>query len=342
MTFEILKTGTFKSTDGKENTFSESDLDKIIEQYNPKESEAPIVVGHPVTSSPAFGWIESLKREGQKLIATAKDIVPEFKELLEKKIYKKRSVSLTPDLKLRHVGFLGGALPSVKGLSDLVFADLPEDIILETDIETQPEASTIEKQDPPKADEKTKNLILTQFTEQEERIKSLQADIIAQHKNFSDLQKESAVGGMTQEEKDKVYDVLNHLDFKIEILNFEKTLNYKLLCHCLTPAMKVKILEVLGSITAQNFSDEKFSKKEFFNQTKSLLEQFVNSIPENTFKLTQSFAEPLPTDKNFSEKEFDGLEIDQESLKLHKEALELSKTENISYKSAVLKLINKQ
>ncbi|MDP1995112.1 MAG: hypothetical protein Q8K40_07690, partial [Ignavibacteria bacterium] len=44
---------------------------------------------------------------------------------------KKRSVSLNPDNSLRHVGFLGAALPAVKGLADLQFAELPEENLIE-------------------------------------------------------------------------------------------------------------------------------------------------------------------------------------------------------------------
>ena len=121
MEFEIFRTGKHTANNGNTKTYTEQDLDKIAESYNPKESEAPIVVGHPKDNSPAYGWIESIKRVGDRLVAKAKDIVPEFTEALKKGLYKKRSISLTPDGKLRHVGFLGAALPAVKGLADIKF-----------------------------------------------------------------------------------------------------------------------------------------------------------------------------------------------------------------------------
>ena len=123
MDFEILKTGKFTSSNGVEKEFNLSDLEKIAADYNPSVSEAPIVIGHPKTNDPAYGWIDSLKVSGDKLIASAKQIVPEFLESLKNGLFKKRSVSLTPDGYLRHVGFLGAELPAVKGLADISFSD---------------------------------------------------------------------------------------------------------------------------------------------------------------------------------------------------------------------------
>jgi hypothetical protein len=85
--------------------------------------EAPIVIGHPKDNAPAFGWVDSLKREGDILYAKLKNLVPEFVEILKRKLFKKRSISLYPDLSLRHVGFLGAGIPAVKGLEDIKFSD---------------------------------------------------------------------------------------------------------------------------------------------------------------------------------------------------------------------------
>jgi len=46
--------------------------------------------------------------------------------MLKKKMFKKRSISLYPDLKLRHVGFLGAVPPAVKGLPDFAFSEESE------------------------------------------------------------------------------------------------------------------------------------------------------------------------------------------------------------------------
>src|SRR5690606_30310389 len=96
----------------------------------------PLVVGHPVDNSPAFGWVSSLEvTEDGKLVADAPDdkLHPDFLSALKQGTYKKRSISLTPEGKLRHVGFLGGAAPAVKGLADIQFSQ-PSSNIFEFDL----------------------------------------------------------------------------------------------------------------------------------------------------------------------------------------------------------------
>ena len=131
MEFEILKTGKFMSSNGKEKEFSQTDLENIASSYDPAVSEAPLVIGHPKTNDPAYGWIENLKVTGDRLIAKAKQVVPEFLEAVKNGLFKKRSVSLTQDGKLRHVGFLGAELPAVKGLADLSFSETETDTTYE-------------------------------------------------------------------------------------------------------------------------------------------------------------------------------------------------------------------
>lgn len=118
---EIFEAGTY----GEKGSYSSADLDKIVASYDPKKHEAPVVIGHPKDNAPAFGWVEGLKREGSKLLAKFRDIVPEFEKAVEQGLFKKRSVSLyggdAPSL--RHVGFLGAMPPHIKGLADIKFED---------------------------------------------------------------------------------------------------------------------------------------------------------------------------------------------------------------------------
>lgn len=120
---EMFRAGRQTDSAGNTREWTEQDLDKIVEQYNGGTHEAPIVVGHPEHNSPAFGWVESLKRDGKLLYAKLKNVMPEFADLVKAGTYKKRSISLYPDLTLRHIGFLGGMPPAVKGLADIAFAD---------------------------------------------------------------------------------------------------------------------------------------------------------------------------------------------------------------------------
>lgn len=94
----VFKTGTHTDSSGNEKTWTDADLDKIAASYHPAGHEAPVVIGHPKDNGPAWGWVEGLKREGDILYAKFKDLVPEFVDMVRKGLFKKRSISLYPDL----------------------------------------------------------------------------------------------------------------------------------------------------------------------------------------------------------------------------------------------------
>ena len=125
---EIFRGGKQVDSEGVEHDGDEL-IAKAVAKFDPNFHEPPVVVGHPKDNSPAFGWVEALKtgiKDGaQVLYAKMRDVAPEFRQAVEKGLYKKRSASFYPDGMLRHVGFLGAAPPAVKGLADLRFVDEP-------------------------------------------------------------------------------------------------------------------------------------------------------------------------------------------------------------------------
>lgn len=126
----VFKTGTHTDSSGNTRTWTEKELDEIAGNYDPARHEAPVVLGHPRDDTPAWGWVEELKRTGDVLYARLK-LIPEFLEMLKKGLFKKRSISLYPDLTLRHIGFLGAVPPAVKGLPDMNFRGGEEPIHFE-------------------------------------------------------------------------------------------------------------------------------------------------------------------------------------------------------------------
>lgn len=136
---EIFAAGNHTSSNGAALAFSTSDLDAIAQSYNPQLFDAPAVVGHPRDNSPAYGWVESVRREGNKLIAKLKQVDADFQEAVKAGRYKKISASFySPDSSanpnpgsyyLRHVGFLGGMAPAVKGLKSVAFAEGEEGVV---------------------------------------------------------------------------------------------------------------------------------------------------------------------------------------------------------------------
>ena len=133
---EVFRAGKKTDSAGAERTWTEGDLDAMVARYDPAKHEAPVVVGHPTQNAPAYGWVEGLKRDGKVLLARLKGVMPEFADLVQQGTYKKRSISLYPDLTLRHIGFLGGAAPAVKGLADIAFAER-DSVTVETGIRDQ-------------------------------------------------------------------------------------------------------------------------------------------------------------------------------------------------------------
>lgn len=135
----ILKPGTFTDIHGKKVTFAQADLDGIIASYNAASDPAPLVVGHPKTDAPAYGWVSALAMEDGHLVAIPDRIEPAFQAAVEDGRYAKVSPQLYPpsspanpypgSFYLQHVGFLGGAAPAIKGMGTVAFADGEADII---------------------------------------------------------------------------------------------------------------------------------------------------------------------------------------------------------------------
>lgn len=120
---KVFNTGLHTDSNGNQKNWTTDDLDRIVASLNPSYHEPPVVIGHPSDNAPAWGWVEAAKRVGADLYLKYKDVQPEFKEWVARKLYKKRSISVYPDGSLRHIAFLGGVPPAIKGLPDYAFAD---------------------------------------------------------------------------------------------------------------------------------------------------------------------------------------------------------------------------
>ena len=139
----IFKTGTHTDSHGQTLTFSEADLAMAVSAYNPDIHQAPIVVGHPKTDAPAYGWVQNLSANNGNLYATPEQVNTEFSEQVKAGSYKKVSASFYPPNSpnnpvkgvyyLRHVGFLGAEPPAIKGLSPVEFSEKDDAVTLTFD-----------------------------------------------------------------------------------------------------------------------------------------------------------------------------------------------------------------
>ncbi len=151
-TLPILPAGRHVALDGRPVEFTEAILQEIAATYDPALSEAPLVIGHPKLNAPAYGWAKGLEvREGM-LYAEPHQVVPEFAEAANRKMYKKRSASVyLPDSPgnpvpgkhyLRHIGFLGAVPPAIKGIPDAPFNFAEDDGALAIEFAEAPYAVT--------------------------------------------------------------------------------------------------------------------------------------------------------------------------------------------------------
>jgi len=321
--FEIFRTGTHTSLNGQTKDFSETDLDTIASSYDPQQHEAPIVIGHPETNAPAYGWIEKIKRVGDRLIAFPKQVSSEFSELVKTGAFKKRSISITPDLQLNHVGFLGAAAPAVKGLKDVEFAENIDELEFAS-FEFDP---VLELE--PDLELNNSSLLSSKLEQFSQEISSLKTSLL----QFADK-------GLNKEDLDKIHQRIDELRFSMQTNEFELMLNEKLAYGSLTPAMKNKILKIVGFLQKQNFASSEFSTTDFSKQVNSMFTELVETFPQ--LNLNSDFATKQKKTDLKSDDDFEGFEIDSDQLKVHKQALSISKEKNISYLAAVKEVAGRE
>jgi len=130
----IFKAGPQISAQGVEREFTPEDLQQVVDSYDPKTHEAPLVIGHSGDndSAPSFGWVKKFVRKGEDLYADV-DFTDAAKDLVKDGHYRKVSVSFySPESPVnphqghwsaRHLALLGAAPPSVKGLEAFSFSE---------------------------------------------------------------------------------------------------------------------------------------------------------------------------------------------------------------------------
>lgn len=126
MPISILKAGDYVDMSGRPVSFSVDDLQAIADGYDPERAPAPLCVGHPRHNDPAYGWVASLAVDGDTLVAELDRVDPALRDANRLGRYRRVSASVFPAGHpanpkagapyLRHVGFLGGAVPAVGGL----------------------------------------------------------------------------------------------------------------------------------------------------------------------------------------------------------------------------------
>jgi len=135
---EVFKAGKHRAMDGAVYEFSEADVAAIAAAYDPALSSAPLVLGHPKTDAPAWGWAKGLSVENGVLVAETEKVAPAFADGVQDGRYKYVSAKFYPpgdannpkpgSWYLQHIGYLGATPPAVKGLAP-AFASEPEGLV---------------------------------------------------------------------------------------------------------------------------------------------------------------------------------------------------------------------
>ncbi len=131
---EIFRAGRHTDDAGNVHDFSEADVRRMAEVYDPKLREAPLTIGHPEHNLPAYGWVKALAvNSAGRLVMNTHKVIPQFAEMVRTEMFKKRSTSFYPPSHPnnpapgawypRHVGFLGAQQPAIAGLADIQFSE---------------------------------------------------------------------------------------------------------------------------------------------------------------------------------------------------------------------------
>jgi hypothetical protein len=121
---EIFRAGDY----GPKGNWDRAKLARVVKNFEDGIWTAPAVFGHPEEDSPAHGWVQALKLDGDLLKAQFKQVTPDLEAKAREGRFPNRSAAFYRDPKgsgpvLRHVGFLGATPPEVKGLEPIQFSD---------------------------------------------------------------------------------------------------------------------------------------------------------------------------------------------------------------------------
>ena len=74
--FEVFRAGVYP-----QGTYTKKEIKQIADNYNPEFCEAPVTIDHQQVG-PAYGWVENVKADGEKLKVSFKDMPEEMKNEL--------------------------------------------------------------------------------------------------------------------------------------------------------------------------------------------------------------------------------------------------------------------
>lgn len=324
--FEVFKAGTYPQ--GK---FTKKEIAQIAKNYDPTFCEAPITIDHQ-QSGPAYGWVDDVKADGEKLKVSFKEVPKEFEQAVNDGKYKKVSVELYRNLDgkgayLKAVSFLGAAMPQVKGLEAIKFMEAESDTYEFEGVNEDNEPEKFSEQDIEDLKKQVSDLEtqVANFRENNkklETIKSLKDKISALNDEVATF-KEKAQG------KEEIEKELSDIKNSIKKREFEEFIEKQIDKGILVPANKNVVLSVLQELdNVKKFGEDSAVITDF----KSFIESLPNQIKYGELATKERQADQTDEDvEKFAN-------ADEDSLQVFKEAKALAAKNNISFKEALLRL----
>ena len=204
-----------------------------------------------------------MKRIGDGLYCTFKDVQECFKTSLEQGLFKNRSISLDKDLNIRHIAFLGAQAPAIKGLEEFCFED--DDDNITTIISNKEDSMDLEQQ------VKDKD---AQILKLQQKIRSFEA--ANKLKEFQDFADEAVnAGNILAKHKECVINILHSISEKQEFSDADSTLS--------------EVKKFIKDLKVMNFEDVAKPTQANPKDAKDIAEELHRIMKEKKVDLAKAF-----------------------------------------------------
>lgn len=311
--------------------FAASDLEATARAYDPQKHEAPLVVGHPATDAPAYGWAERLTVDQGALEALPCQVDPQFAEMVNAGRFKRISSSFwLPDAPgnpvpgvyyLRHIGFLGAVPPAVKGLRTPQFSDDAEGVVT-IEFSTIPEPPMADTTADFAAREAALAKEAAEIKEQKDALAQQAADFAEQDKALKARAAELAAAEAERARRVAIEFAETHVK-----------------AGRLLPRQKAGLTELLLSLPAAplEFADD---GKTIKSSAREVLEHLIESLPVQVDFAERSAAEARGAGHSAQFNAPSGWDVDADRLALHQKATALAAAQKITYAQALAQVAN--
>jgi len=135
----VLQAGTYRDLHGNTVEIGAELMRALADSYDERLYAAPVVIGHPQHDSPRYGTVVEPRHTGADMDVGLTQLDPAFVDAHRAGRYPQRSLSFWPAAHpsnptpgrpyIRHLGFLGGAPPAIKGLRPAELAADAEGVV---------------------------------------------------------------------------------------------------------------------------------------------------------------------------------------------------------------------